>query len=469
MRRFVTRRFLIAYAIIAALVGTGAFMWARQGAAAAQYRTTTATLGTVTQSISMSGNLASAAETDLNFSSSGKLNAVKVQVGQTVSAGQMLASLDGTSLQGALTAAQASLASAQARLSLDEAGTTPSTLASAEAQVSSANVTLQNDETAYNDTVAANTQAVAQAKDTYGASPTQQNYDAWQAAVTRGQQSDDQVSGQVRSARVQLQNAQAALSALEAGATSQQIQMDLSQVQIDQVNVSTAQTALNQATLTAPVAGVVAAVNVTLGQQVGSTSSSSSSSSSSSTPAIVLLTPGLFEVTGSVSDAQVSQVAVEQQAQVVPAGSQQAILGKVTSVAEEATISSGVATFPVTVLLNGTNNSLRVGMSASVSIVVNRVVQVLTVPTSAVHTTATGSTVTLLVGGQPQTRTVTLGATDSTRTQVLSGLNAGDQVVIATITSSVPSSGSGTGARAFGGGFGGGGRGPAGGGGTTGG
>ena len=65
--------------------------------------------------------------------------------------------------------------------------------------------------------------------------------------------------------------------------------------------------------------------------------------------------------------------------------------------------------------------------------------------------------------------TVTLGATDSTRTQVLSGLNAGDQVVIATITSSVPSSGSGTGARAFGGGFGAGGRGPTGGGGTTGG
>ena len=110
MRRFVTRRFLIAYAIIAALVGTGAFMWARQGAAAAQYRTTTATLGTVTQSISMSGNLASAAETDLNFSSSGRVNAVNVQVGQTVSAGQTLASLDATSLHDALTTAQASLA-----------------------------------------------------------------------------------------------------------------------------------------------------------------------------------------------------------------------------------------------------------------------------------------------------------------------------------------------------------------------
>ena len=88
MRRFIRRRFLIAYAVIAVLVGTGAFMWARQGAAAAQYRTTTATLGTVTQSISMSGNLTCAAETDLNFNSSGKVNAVKVQLHTTAAGGQ---------------------------------------------------------------------------------------------------------------------------------------------------------------------------------------------------------------------------------------------------------------------------------------------------------------------------------------------------------------------------------------------
>ena len=85
----------------------------------------------------------------------------------------------------------------------------------------------------------------------------------------------------------------------------------------------------------------------------------------------------------------------------------------------------------VTVLLDGTNNSLRVGMSASVSIVVNRVVQVLTVPTSAVHTTTTGSTVDVLVDGKSQPRAVTVGASDAMRTQILSGINPGDQAVVA--------------------------------------
>lgn len=445
MRRFITRRFLIAYAAIAVLIGAGTFMLTRQGAAAAQYRTASATLGTVTQSISMSGNLASAAENDLNFGSAGKVNAVSAQVGQTVIAGQSLASLDTSSLQASLSQAQANLASAEAKLALDQQGATASSLESARAQISSDEVQLQNAQTAYRDTVAANNSKAC------GNPPAQ-------GCMTSAevQQSDDQARAQVNSAEVNVQNAEASLSVLEQGTTPQQIEMDQSAVQVAQVNVTSARTALDQATLTAPVDGVVAAVNVTVGEQVGSSGASSSSSSSSSSPAIVVLTPGLFEVTGTVSDAQVNEVALGQQAQVVPAGSQEAIPGKVTQVAEEATVSSGVATFPVTVLLSGTNNSLRVGMSASVSIVVNQVVQVLTVPTSAVHTTAAGSTVNVLVDGKSTPRAVTVGASDATRTQILSGLNAGDQVVIATVTSSIPTSGSGTGARAFGGGFGGG-------------
>jgi multidrug efflux pump subunit AcrA (membrane-fusion protein) len=444
MRRFITRRFLIGYAVIVVVLGTGAFMLTRGGAAAAQYRTASATLGTVTQSISMSGNLASAAESDLNFGSAGKVDAINIQVGQTVTAGQALASLDTSSLQASLSQAQANLSSAQAKLALDQQGATAASLESSRAQINSDEVQLQNAETAYRDTVAANNAKACGNPPAAGCMNT--------AEI---QQSDDQAQAQVASAKVNLQNAEAALSVLEQGSTPQQIQMDQSEVQIARVNVTSAQTALNQATLTAPVDGVVAAVNVSVGEQVGSSGASSSSSSSSS-PAIVVLTPGLFEVTGTVSDAQVNEVAVGQQAQVVPAGSQEAIPGKVTQVAEEATVTSGVATFPVTVLLNGTNNSLRVGMSASVSIVVNQVVQVLTVPTSAVHTTAAGSTVTVLVDGKPTPRAVTVGASDATRTQILSGLNAGDQVVIATVTSSIPTSGSGSGARAFGGGFGGG-------------
>jgi multidrug efflux pump subunit AcrA (membrane-fusion protein) len=157
-----------------------------------------------------------------------------------------------------------------------------------------------------------------------------------------------------------------------------------------------------------------------------------------------------------VSDTLVNEIAIGQSAEVVAAGSSEAVAGKVTEVAEAATVTSGVASFPVTVVLSGASPSLRPGMSASVSVIINQVVGVITVPTSAVHTTGVGSTVTLFVNGKPDPVAVTVGAADATLTQILSGVKVGETVVIATITSTIPSSTSGTGRSLTGGGFGGG-------------
>jgi hypothetical protein len=71
--------------------------------------------------------------------------------------------------------------------------------------------------------------------------------------------------------------------------------------------------------------------------------------------------------------------------------------------------------------------------------VINQVVHVLTVPTSAVHTAAGGSTVQVLVNGVPKSVGVQTGASDPTRIQIISGLQLNEVVVIAVITSSVPS------------------------------
>ena len=184
--------------------------------------------------------------------------------------------------------------------------------------------------------------------------------------------------------------------------------------------------------MTSPIDGVVSQVNIQEGQSItpGGTGY-----------AIVVYTPGAYEVTGTVSDSQVNLVAIGQTAQVTPAGSTQAVLGKVTAISPAATVASGVATFGVTAQLSDTNSSIKPGVSATASIVVNQVVHVLTVPTSAVHTTAAGSTVQTLVNGAPRSVSVEIGASDPTRTQILSGLQPNEVVVIAVVTSSVPTSG----------------------------
>jgi len=487
MRRRLRRKPIIFAAVVVVVAaGVGTFFLTRGDAASVQYRTATATLGTVTQTVSISGNLAPDGETDLDFEGPGKVTAVNVQPGQTVTAGEVVATQDPTSLDASLTQAEATLSAAEANLTSAKSATSASSLTQAEGQVSSSEVQYETAVTSLADTTAVNAQQVSQANAAYteaqaianadGCTPSSttspcvqdeqtvsQDYQAWQSAIVKAKQSDDQAQGQVSADKVQWENAKASLAALENGSTSSSTQIATaeSQVEIDQVNVTNAQAAVNAATLKAPAAGLVEEVNVTTGEQIssGGTGGVSSGSSGSATHAVVIITPGVFEVTGSVSDALVNEIAVGQSAEVVAAGSSEAVAGKVTEVAEEATVSSGVASFPVTVVLSGASPSLRPGMSASVSVIINQVVQVITVPTSAVHTTGAGSTVTLFVNGKPDPVAVTVGASDATLTQILTGVKLGDEVVIATITSTIPSSTSGTTGRTItgGGGFGGGG------------
>jgi multidrug efflux pump subunit AcrA (membrane-fusion protein) len=503
MKLTVRRRLVVPTVAAIAIAGGGSALLVRHGASGStDYRTATVTLGTVTQTLALSGNLSPVGESDLDFGSAGRVTAVNVHPGQAVTAGQALASIDPASLQATLTQAQATLASAQARLSLDQAGPTAQSLAQSQAGVRSAQAQVQSAQTSLADTQLIDQSSIGSAQTALttaqgrlsadqanrcpnptptpspapSASPspsscaTPQQISADTAAVAaardglssaqaKAQQSEHQAQSQLSSAQIQLQNAQASLAALQQGTTSQQVAMDQSQVQIDQINVDNAQKALSQGTLTAPVDGVVGQVNITVGQISGSGSGSSSSSgsssgqggsssgsggsasassSSSSTHAIVILDPGAFQVVGSVSDVQVNQVAVGQRARITVAGSSQAINGRVTTIAQEATVTSGVATFPVTVVLDGRNPSLHAGVSASIALVVNQVVHVLTVPSSALRPSGGGDSVQRLVNGQPVSVPVTIGASDALRTEILSGLNEGDSVVIATVSSAVP-------------------------------
>src|SRR5438093_1221075 len=384
------RKVLVTLVVLTTALG-GTIVYAQAAKPTTTYRTAQVTYGTITQSIGMAGNLQPVSEADLNFASSGTVQSVSVQVGQTVAAGTTLAALDPTLLSAQVLQAEASLASAQAKLA------------------------------------------------------------------------QDQAAASLASARQQLSSAKSSLAALRTSTPASTLQMDEAQIQIAQANLSTTQHQLNGATIKSPIAGVVSQVNVSAGQAV---SGGGSGTGTSSSYAIVVYSPGSYEVTGTVSDAQVNLVAVGQTVQVTPAGSTEALQGKVTAISPAATITSGVATFVVTAQLADNSNSIKPGVSATATIVTNQVVHVLTVPTSAVHTTATASTVQILVNGKPQTVVVTTGASDPTRIQILSGLQLNQTVVIAVISSSVPSSSAGTALGAGGGARGGGGGGATRGGGT---
>jgi len=495
---------LASLVLVTAILG-GTIVYAQAAKVTTTYRTALVTYGTITQSIGMAGNLTPANEADLNFASAGTVQNLYVQVGQAVVAGATLATLDTSLLSAQLQQAQATLDGADAKLSQDRAGPTTQSLTSAENSVGSAQVSMNNAQTSLADTQAINAQAVAVAQapvtaaqipvtadqaivdqdkvkltadqatetadcianpastactttdpgivtsdqikltnDEATLAPYQAALDAAKSALAaanaKAQQSNDQAAAQVASMQQQYSAAKASLYALQTSTSPQTVEMDNAQIQIDQVNANSVQHQLDGATLTSPISGIVSQVNIKAGQSV---------TSGGTTSSIVIFSPGSYDLTGTVSDSQVNLVAVGQSAQVTPAGSAQALLGKITSISPAATVSSGVATFAVTAQLTDTSNSIRPGVSASANIVINQVVHVLTVPTSAVHTTTAGTTVTVLVNGKPKSVPVQTGASDPTRIEITSGLQLNQVVVIAIITSSVPSS---NGASVLGGG-----------------
>lgn len=110
--------------------------------------TVKATTGTIQQTVTSSGTLEPASQAALNFAVSGTVTGVNVKAGQTVTAGEVLATVDTTALSEEVTAAQAQVTSAEDRLSSDESSSaSTSTIDSDEASVTSAESSLSTAQT----------------------------------------------------------------------------------------------------------------------------------------------------------------------------------------------------------------------------------------------------------------------------------------------------------------------------------
>ena len=131
------------------------------------------------------------------------------------------------------------------------------------------------------------------------------------------------------------------------------------------------------------------------------------------------------------------------------------LTGKVASIDPLGTVSSGVENYSATNSFDSSDARVNPGMSLSASIITATALDVLTVPTSAVKTSANGSYV--LVFDTPPTETalsngavpslipptevpVETGLSDNTNTQITSGLTAGQQIVTRVIAPSTTSS-----------------------------
>jgi RND family efflux transporter MFP subunit len=419
--------------------------------------------GNLTNSVSASGSLVYATSEQLTFGSAGTVAAIYVEKDSSVKEGDVLAKLDSTSvesLEGSVASARIAVQDAEDALEEAQNPYTELDIAEANATVEQAQQQLLDAQTRGPLDIADEDDTVTQAYNAYFDSLT--NYidnkitlddlnkaeRAWEKAKLDLESVKLSASKAVLDAQQNLVKAQDALASM----TVDPLEVALKQSNLDsaKANLDDALEQLESAKegypVVAPFDGVVAEVDVAPGDDVNA-----------NTVVLKLVDPSVFEVSSSVDEIDVSQVQVGQEATVsLDALTDVELSGNVSSISSFANSQSGVVSYSVTILVTSIPSGvqLRQGMSATATITNQLATNVLLVPTKAISNSSTNPAVTVMVNGVTEVRAVTVGESNDEYTEIVSGLNAGDEVVVTSTTSSSSSSSSSSSQGGFsGGGF----------------
>ena len=441
--------------------------------------TATVSRATLTTSVAGMGSLAAASSTNLGFPSGGQLSSVRVQVGDHVHTGQVLASLDDFALRQLLAQQQANLA--QQKAVLGRLRQSP-TLLGARATLGQARQILsatrgQVSATARADQVAIGraeaqldaardvaeaAQDALSAAQAACASPPCASVASAQAALasartgvaTAGQKRQvDAAAGQVS-----IQSSKQAVVTADNSADSLAsdrpfgIEQQEAVVASAQALVDLARHNLAAATLKAPADGTVTAINGAVGEYLtastgttatapgsdaaipGTTANTTNSAITRPGGAQFMVLSGTGPLTAIIplSELDAAAVTAGQAATLsVDALPDLALTGTVIAISPAGTAVSASMTYYVTLRIEGSDDRLKEGLSVHASIDTEEHEQVLTVPTAAVHT-QDGSSVVVVLAADGSQRTVGFepGLVGADRTEVLSGLAEGDTVVV---------------------------------------
>lgn len=217
-----------------------------------------------------------------------------------------------------------------------------------------------------------------------------------------------------------------------------------------QTNLSNAQTALVSTTLAASVDGTVASVAAKAGDTVGATGGGSSATGTKSTGSsatapsgfIVLTNPTGMQVTANFSELDSLKLKKGEAATVtLNAQSDSKFNASVLSVSPLPVSGSGggsaAVQYSATLQISGDTSKLRTGLSATVSVVTGEADNALSLPTSALSGTGSSRTASVVhQDGSTDRVTVEVGVEGDTTVQVLTGLNEGDKVELASTSGS---------------------------------
>lgn len=332
--------------------------------------------GDLVISVDVSGNLEMPRKTDLSFGTSGMVKAIMVEEGDRVVEGETLAKLDAPSLEASV---------AMAELELE-----------------------QTIYPYYSYTHARDVPgiwlALDEAKDD----------------LEEAQKLLDE--GKIDEAQLLLEQVEQSLDKAKEKSKSRVWSLPLS-VKMVELQLDQAQAELDKTIITASFDGVVAAVYIKEGQQL--------SAMTYANPAISLIDPSEIKMNGVIDEIDVPKVKLGQEAIVIlDALPDKEVKGRITFISPESTTEMGVVFYKTTITLENPDEELKDGMSATAEIIIEQHNDVLLIPNRAIQGSWENPFVEVVTDEQIEKRQISIGLSDGIYTEVLSGLEEGEEVIL---------------------------------------
>ncbi|HEX9922551.1 MAG TPA: HlyD family efflux transporter periplasmic adaptor subunit [Anaerolineae bacterium] len=408
---------------------------------------------TIIETVDATGRIEPQSEVEMKFRTGGVIAEVLVAQGQGVSAGAILARLDNADLEieikraridlvqqeaeleklfepvmaEQITSAQAQVDSARLKLAELRDGPDADEITKAEADLKRTEIALKKaqwdyDQVAYRGDVGAMSQADALQEATL-------NYET--AVADYNIAIREPAAAEIAEARSSLASAEASLAELlqepsAAEIASTQAGIDKARLTLEEKNRD-----LEQAVLVAPTDGVVLELNIEPGERVLDEAGDA---------ALVIANTSTYLLKMEVDEIDIGRIKPGQPATIqLDAFAETEFKGEVTDIAPRPADSEGnaIVTYEVTIRLDtaGENPGLLTGMTATAAVETERLEQVLVVPNRAIQIDREADQPTVYVEkmdgqGSPARVEIELGSRNGQVTEVVAGLNEGDEVII---------------------------------------
>ena len=376
------KRFFILLGLAVA-AGAAYYFFSSNNKQETTYLTESVTRGNVEKTVVASGSVESVNEVDVGAQVSGKITKLYVKLGQEIKKGEMIADIDSTTQINTLNTKKAALVSYQAQLKAKK--------------------------TAYDVALS--------------------SYNRLSKLYTQKATSLDSLN----TAKSTLDNAKAEIEAIEA---------NIKQAKIE---VNTAETNVGYTKITAPMDGTVISVPVSEGQTVNA---------NQTTPTIVTIADlSKMKIKPEISEGDITKVKAGQEVSFTILSDSQTVYHSVidsvdpanTTTSDSSSTSSSTSSsssssttsaiyYYANVLIDNPNRTLRIGMTTENNIKIANAKDVLLVSNMAIQKLDGKSFVNVLNDkNQPEQREVETGVQNDFQTEIKSGLNEGEKVIVSQV------------------------------------